>query len=193
MARKVVNTPLDAQTGLRLAEVKCEHRLNELEFHYPLARLQIEGFREVLLKHGCSAQAALRQRIEALSFRPTLGYMTGFIDLVFEAGGRFYLVDYKSNWLGSMIEDYVAPRLLEVMGRDNYYLQYLVYTVALHRYLKQRLPAYDYDTHFGGVMYLFLRGMEPRLGPLHGVYRDRPARDLLEALDRYFQLGRIGD
>jgi len=75
------------------------------------------------------------------------------------------------------------------MAREAYYLQYLIYCVALHRYLAVRVPGYDYETHFGGVRYLFLRGMRPEMGAACGVYADRPARDLIGALDRYLRTG----
>ena len=77
--------------------------------------------------------------------------MKGFIDLVFETEGRYYLVDYKSNWLGMSLEDYHAARLPAVITQAGYPLQYLLYTVAVHRYLRHRLAGYDYDRDFGGV------------------------------------------
>ncbi|MCW8904501.1 hypothetical protein, partial [Sedimenticola sp.] len=76
--------------------------------------------------------------------------------------------------------------LASAMARDGYFLQYLLYSVALHRYLAQRIPEYDYERHFGSVYYLFMRGMSPATGAEYGVFRDRPAKRLIEALDRYF-------
>ncbi len=128
--------------------------------------------------------------IENLEFSPLRGYMKGFIDLVFEADGRFYLVDYKSNWLGAEPAAYRRSRLDEAMARESYVLQYLIYIVALHRYLRLRLPDYDYERHFGGVFYLFLRGMDPALGSDCGVFRDRPSLALVEALDALMATGR---
>ncbi len=115
--------------------------------------------------------------------------MTGSMDLVFEAGGRYYLADYKSNWLGEGPDAYRAERLPQVMAREAYDLQYLIYTVALTRYLSQRLPEYRYERDFGGVFYLFVRGMDPARGPDFGVYRDRPSEALIVALDRYLASG----
>jgi exodeoxyribonuclease V beta subunit len=69
------------------------------------------------------------------------------------------------------------------MAREHYYLQYSLYTLAVHRYLSRRLPDYDYERHFGGVFYLFLRGMDPLSGPEYGVFHDRPERSLVTALD----------
>ena len=109
--------------------------------------------------------------------------MTGFIDLVVEQGGRYYVIDYKSNHLGNRASDYSADALAKAMLEHRYDLQYLIYLVALHRYLRCRLPGYDYDRHCGGVFYLFVRGMEGVAGSLNGVSWDRPAQTTLEALD----------
>ncbi|MBA1331322.1 hypothetical protein QQ73_09210, partial [Candidatus Endoriftia persephone str. Guaymas] len=110
------------------------------------------------------------------------GLMRGFIDLVFQHQGRFYLADYKSNHLGNRPEEYHCEALEQAMQAHRYRLQYLIYTLALHRYLRQRLPDYDYQRHFGGVYYLFVRGIRP--GSRHGIFYDRPPLALIEALDR---------
>ena len=108
---------------------------------------------------------------------------------LFEHGGRYYLADYKSNWLGASVEAYGQPVLAAAMGREAYYLQYLIYCVALHRYLKIRMPDYRYASHFGGVRYLFVRGMSARSGYEYGVYADRPSEALIESLDQYLRAG----
>ncbi|MDP2196079.1 MAG: PD-(D/E)XK nuclease family protein [Rhodocyclaceae bacterium] len=125
----VVATPLNA-TGLCLAQVARGERLIELEFTFPL---------------GSVAARA--------------GYMKGFIDLVFRLNGRWYIVDYKSNWLGEQAADYASPRLGEVMRAHRYVLQLRIYAAALKRALYLREPALDWAESFGGVFYLFLRGM----------------------------------
>jgi exodeoxyribonuclease V beta subunit len=187
MVQAVIATPLDEGGPSRLADVPRTRRLDELEFYYPIRELSDRGVRDVLLQWGFPDE--VRQRIGALTFATVQGYMRGFIDLVFEHGGRYYLADYKSNWLGPTREDYRRPQLEKAMGREAYYLQYLVYCVALHRYLGARVGGYRYDTHFGGVRYLFLRGMHPDLGPACGVYSDRPAEGLIRALDDYLRTG----
>src|SRR5262249_13004044 len=138
-----------------------------------------------LLRAGGFADGPLADAVDALAFTSVSGFMRGFIDLVFEAEGRYWIADYKSNWLGRTLDDYRAERLPPVMARASYRLQYLIYIVVLHRLLRLRLPAYDYDAHVGGVFYLFLRGMTPDLGPASGVFHDRPSRALVEALDRW--------
>ncbi|HRX69821.1 MAG: exodeoxyribonuclease V subunit beta [Candidatus Competibacteraceae bacterium] len=185
---RVLATPLDG-SELRLEAVTLDRRLNELEFYYPLAHLRPEALRRVLERHGYAA-GPFAEMIENLEFSPLRGYMKGFIDLVFEAEGRFYLVDYKSNWLGPEPAAYQPERLAEAMAREAYVLQYLIYTVALHRYLGLRVLDYDYERHFGGVFYLFLRGMDPARGAECGVFHDRPASALVTALDA--SMGRGG-
>jgi exodeoxyribonuclease V beta subunit len=181
LVTRVLVTPL-ADSGLCLAAVGLEKRLNELEFYYPLANLRPDSLRQVFERYG-QCLGPLREKIENLEFAPLRGYMKGYIDLVFQAEGRFYLADYKSNWLGAEQAAYQRAHLNEAMARESYVLQYLIYCVALHRYLRLRLPHYDYDQHFGGVFYLFLRGMNPDWGQDYGVFRHRPPAALIQALD----------
>jgi exodeoxyribonuclease V beta subunit len=190
MAEKVLTTPLDPEVdGLRLATVAQSRRLDELQFTYPIARLDPRHLAAILIDHGHGG--AIRRRIEGLTFDPVRGFMTGSMDLVFEFDGRFYLVDYKSNWLGGDLDAYRGDRLSEVMGREAYDLQYLIYTVALHRYLGQRVAGYEYARHFGGVFYLFVRGIDPARGSDAGIFRDQPSPSLIAALDRYLAAGDV--
>lgn len=184
---RVLATPLDEQ-GLKLETVAPERRLNELEFTYPVAELRAETLRALLERHGYAA-GPFREMLEELEFNPLHGYMKGFIDLVFETDHRFYLVDYKSNWLGPEPAAYRREHLDAAMARESYVLQYLIYTVALHRYLRLRVPDYAYERHFGGIYYLFLRGMDPVRGPDCGVFHDRPAPELVMALDTLMTTG----
>ncbi len=185
MVESVVSTPLDHTTMLTLNRIPEDKRLIELEFHFPLSPMDARGLRSLLLEHGFAASETMRKAVEQIRFADVSGFMKGFIDLVFEVDGRFYLADYKSNWLGREPADYAGERLAHAMAQHAYYLQYLFYTLALHRYLALRLPGYCYERHFGGLFYLFVRGMHPTAGPACGVYRERPSRQLVEAMDRY--------
>lgn len=175
---EVLNTPLDAD-GLRLRDISRQQRLDELEFNYPIARIQPQQLNGLLKRLG-----GYHAEGPSLAFRPQQGIMTGFIDLVFEHQGRYYLLDYKSNHLGDRPEHYQLASLQQAMQAHRYDLQYLIYTVALHRYLRQRLPDYDYPQHFGGVYYLFVRGMHPESGPDAGVYFQQPPLQEIERLDQ---------
>jgi exodeoxyribonuclease V beta subunit len=173
---RVIATPLDAQ-GLRLAHLPPQARLNELEFDFSTQRVDIPALNALL-------EQAAGQPLPPLEVATFRGMVTGIIDLVFEYEGRFYIADYKSNFLGGQFSDYERPGLERAVYERRYDLQYLLYTLALHRYLRQRLGDYDYARHFGGIYYLFLRGMRPESGPSCGVYSARPAPALVKTLDR---------
>ena len=175
--QRVLATPLAEGGTPRLAEVARAQRLDELEFYYPVKRLAAASLFALMQRFGLPVPA------EGAGFAPLAGHLKGYVDLVFEAGGRWYLVDYKSNWLGAALEDYRADALEAVMTREAYHLQYLLYTLALHRWLALRVPGYDYERHFGGVFYLFLRGMSPQAGPRTGIHATRPPLGLVRALD----------
>ncbi|MGF6113097.1 exodeoxyribonuclease V subunit beta [Pseudomonas frederiksbergensis] len=112
------------------------------------------------------------------------GMFKGFIDLTFEHDGRYYVADYKSNWLGVDDAAYTEQAMEQSILDNRYDLQYVLYLLALHRQLKARLPDYDYERHIGGALYLFLRGTR---AASQGVYFARPPRELIERLDRLFQ------
>jgi len=111
------------------------------------------------------------------------GMLKGFIDLVVEYQGRYYVVDWKSNKLGKDDSDYTVEKMQEAILKKRYDLQYVLYTLALHRQLKARLPDYDYETHIGGAVYVFLRGWKSEG---QGLFYDRPSKALIEQLDRLF-------
>jgi exodeoxyribonuclease V beta subunit len=174
MLGKVITAPLDPGIpGLTLANITEAQRLNELEFYFPLQRIAPDMLRTLLQEHALpGADDAGSREPGGFSFAPVQGMLKGFIDLVFEFEDRYYLADWKSNWLGSQVEDYSPAALAGEIRRRHYYFQYQLYTAALDRYLRLRLPGYRYDQHFGGVYYLFLRGIDPAR-PGFGIYRDR--------------------
>jgi len=179
-----LHTPLD-EAGLTLASLGKHARVDEMEFVFPVDSLLTPRLLErVFRAHKApSALPSYASDLRELGFDALHGYLRGFIDLVFRHQGRFYIVDYKSNWLGPEAEHYGPEPLARAMADHHYYLQYHLYVVALHRYLAQRVPQYDYERHFGGVYYLFLRGMAPAHAARCGVFFDRPPRALLDTLD----------
>lgn len=164
------------RNGLCLNQLSRQQRLNELKFDFALDHFDVTAVNDLLQQD----KAHTLQPISAPRFR---GLLTGIIDLVFEFDGKYYLADYKSNFLGASLEDYSPPQLARVMLDRRYDLQALLYSVALHRYLAQRLPDYDYERHFGGCYYLFLRALRPQSGPRFGVHFERPPATKLAALE----------
>ena len=186
MLVKVLETPLSPeQPDLSLSRIGAAERISELEFYHPLQTVTPETLQDVFFRAATALPSAFPERIGRLRFQPSRGFMRGFIDLVFEWEGRFYLVDWKSNDLGHRREYYGPEALNRAMSDEYYVLQYHLYTLALHRYLQTRIPGYDYDSHFGGVFYIFLRGVDPLWGPGFGIFRDRPKRATVEALERH--------
>jgi exodeoxyribonuclease V beta subunit len=108
------------------------------------------------------------------------GLMTGKIDLFFRHGGKFYLLDWKSNYLGETADAYDLPNMQEAMNVNNYHLQYHIYTVAAVKYLSQKMQDFDYAKHFGGVCYLFVRGV--RTNQQTGIYLARPTWETIRQL-----------
>ncbi|MCH2184333.1 PD-(D/E)XK nuclease family protein, partial [Myxococcota bacterium] len=186
---QALRTPLGGPLGeFSLKDLPRLSRIDEMEFTLPVAldgtasltpRRLAEALANYANTEGVQQYAA---RVANLAFGSLAGYLRGFIDLIFRHENRYYVVDYKSNRLGPFLEDYRAENLLKEMQRHDYILQYHLYSLALHRMLSIKMPGYTPREHFGGVYYLFLRGMSPQAGPSAGVYHDRPSEDVLAAL-----------
>lgn len=156
--------------------------LPEMEFWLPVHHVDVLQLDALIT--AATLQSVPRPPVQAM----TLGGMfKGFIDLALQHGGRYYVIDYKSNWLGPDASAYHPQAMQETMAGARYDLQYVLYVLALHRQLAARLPDYDYDQHMGGAVYLFLRGLD---APGQGVFVDRPARHLIEQLDALFAGGK---
>ncbi|VVE19494.1 exodeoxyribonuclease V subunit beta [Pandoraea anhela] len=186
MLSDTLATPL--RPGMQLADVALTERLTEMEFTYPADAVSLDALRGLLRQFGYPDLP-----LDATVLR---GYLKGFIDLVFRHGGQWWILDWKSNYLGTAPENYGADGLREAMAEHGYHLQYLLYTLALHRFLRRRLPDYDYERDMGGSLYLFVRGVRPDWASAHlagdevpGVFFDKPSRDMVDALDGLFAAG----
>jgi len=191
MVDTVLSKPLEkANPDFKLGNITNDDRINELEFYFPLKPVSSGQLNRLLQKHesDCFFKTEnLTEHSWKLEFSPVKGFMKGFIDLIFrmkkEGNDRYYIVDWKSNWLGSSIEDYHPENLSAVMLEEYYVLQYLLYSVALNRYLMLRLgDSYDYDKHFGGAYYIFLRGITPDLSNNFGVFFNKPSKEFISDL-----------
>jgi exodeoxyribonuclease V beta subunit len=167
----------------RLSSLKAGDRLNEMEFYFPLNRVT-----PGTLTKAFSAIASpdmfqqFPAHLENLSFAPSVGFMKGYIDMVFRHQGRFYLLDWKSNYLGPTPGHYDQSSLQTAMDTHYYFLQYHIYTLALHQYLRYQQPDYSYENDFGGVFYIFLRGVNELKGADCGVFYDLPDPALIHSL-----------
>ncbi|MGK3600873.1 exodeoxyribonuclease V subunit beta [Klebsiella variicola] len=166
---------------IALNQLAARDKQVEMAFYLPIAQLLTAERLDALIRQ----YDPLSADTPPLDFGQVRGMLKGFIDLVFRHEGRYYLLDYKSNWLGEDREAYTRPAMEQAMRAHRYDLQYQLYSLALHRYLRHRLADYDYDRHFGGVIYLFLRGMDGQEGG-QGIFTTRPVRPLIDGLDQLF-------
>ncbi len=173
-----------------LGTVPRERWLVEWKFTMPLARVDPRRLAEVFRDHGRGAVGdEYPARLETLDRGAAHGYLNGFVDLIFNRGERWYLIDWKSNYLGPDAAAYRGDSVWQAMSHHHYVLQYHLYLLALHRFLRQRLAGYDYRRHVAGASYIFLRGVslrrpdQHRAGEPTGWYLDRPPLALIEALD----------
>jgi exodeoxyribonuclease V beta subunit len=173
LLQTVVSTPLSyGDEGFCLINLKESRCLKEMPFYLSMRTMDASYINQILQD---------TPTFQPLSSKNLCGYLTGFIDLICEYQDRYYIMDYKTNDL----DDYSSQSLVEAMREHNYGLQYWLYTVVLHRYLHYRLPEYRFEKHFGGVCYLFVRGMQPRLA-MSGIFRDRPELNRIQALAELF-------
>ena len=191
----VLQTPFidgQGQTNGFLSDIEWNKTMRESEFYFPmnatssyvLANLLTDHRNQQLTSGVTSVQAV---PVNLPSYKKLFGMMHGFIDLVFEHEGKYYVCDYKSSHLGDNFSDYSAQALRLNIENNYYDLQYLIYSLALHRYLTANLENYDAEQHFGGIYYLYLRGMSALPEAANaGVYHRKISKDELVALDELF-------
>ena len=178
--RLLLKTPL--KPDLTLGGIPLGKRLSEVEFSHPIASLQRDQLQNLFVNHGRpTLPPEFAKSLGRLQFRPVEGFMRGFIDLFFEFKDRYYVIDWKSNRLGPQPSDYNKEVIQACMLQHSYFLQYHLYTVAADLYLGRRISGYEYDKHFGGVFYVFFRGLDPESSS-HGIFHDLPNASLICAL-----------
>ncbi len=151
-----------------LANIPFDNRFNELEFYFSFENWDSYEIKKLFPKIS-------------INDKDISGIMHGFIDLLFEYKGKFYILDWKSNHLGYTLDNYTTDKLEEAMTENNYHLQYIVYTIAVKRFLENRIKDFDYNKHFGGVYYLFLRGLREYKNT--GVYYNKSEKELIDKIE----------
>jgi exodeoxyribonuclease V beta subunit len=154
-----------------LNRIKSAQKLPEMQFYFSMESVNKTEINKIL---GEEADLEGEADIE--------GLMTGFIDLFFEYHGKYFILDWKSNHLGNSIDNYNRAGMEEAMKGSNYNLQYMIYTVAVKRWLEKRIENFNYDSHFGGIIYVFLRGV--REGYDTGIFTTKPQTDKIEGLEK---------
>ncbi len=165
-------------TQFTLGDVAYQKRIHEFEFDLPVA---------LFSSHALADLADDQIQLSVKRAGDLEGIMNGKLDLFFEHDGLYYILDWKSNYLGDRLEDYTGTNLLEAMNEGNYHLQYLIYTLALKKYLESRLEHFDYEQHFGGVIYMFVRGT--RKGETTGIFTCKPTLEKINKMEGILGVG----
>lgn len=183
---EVLVTPIDvieraegSASSFTLSQLSMVRK--EPEFYYPVEDLRIEDLAKLL---GLHRSLELKQN---LSQTKITGMLHGFIDLLFEFEGKYYVADYKSNYLGNTFDQYHYKAMQLCIESHHYDLQYLLYTWALHKMLENTLVDYDFEKHFGGVYYFFLRGMSPDAPHMSGIYQRSITTKEISVLEQLFR------
>ena len=175
--QQILVTPLQ-HPDLSLSKLTDAHKLVEMEFYFPVTKLTAAQLNRLFIDYPC-----LNVPYAEVAFSDLKGMLKGFVDLIFEWQGQYFVLDYKSNHLGNHESEYHDSAVQHAMAKNRYDVQMVIYTLALHRLLKLRIPNYDYDQHIGGGYYLFLRGMKPDQALPYGQYFHKPNKALIESLD----------
>jgi len=183
----VINTVIDTVDSkpVTLRSIEPSACLREAGFYFPLKKITPIDIRDIFSGFDGSEEYGKTLTNESpnkLVFSPVCGYLKGFIDMIFMQHERYFLVDWKSNLLGQSLDNYNNASLAAAMRQEHYILQYHLYLAAMHTYLSQRIADYNYDTHFGSVLYVFLRGVDKSKGSQYGIFRDRPSKECVTAL-----------
>lgn len=182
MLQQTFNVPLRVNGQMfHLSEVLNDERIHEFEFDFP-----VPLYHPVTLNNLTNAHIEVRVSWD----KPLEGIINGKMDLFFGCRGKYYILDWKSNYLGDTLYAYSPTALADAMNENNYHLQYLLYTLAAKKYLQSRLPDFNYELQFGGVIYLFVRGV--RFSGDTGIYINRPTLEQLELLEGIMG-GKVGD
>lgn len=169
--------------GPTIAQLASGRRQVEWQFALPTAEADVQTLAAIFADSASTAARSQAERLRALGPQTLRGFLIGFVDLVAEHDGRYWVLDWKSNHLGNDAADYAPDRLATVMSEHDYVLQYHLYVLALHRHLRARLPGYDPERDLGGVAYAFLRGAVP--GSSCGMFHDRVPGTLVAAMDEW--------
>ncbi|MGN1357470.1 MAG: hypothetical protein ACI4VX_07330, partial [Succinivibrionaceae bacterium] len=197
--RLITETPLDfGDRRFALNEIAPEWRLPEVPFIFSMGKLMRSELDNFLLEYA--------KRKEWVDFSdyplntssdtfPINGFLRGVIDLLFCYQGRYYILDYKSNYISGISSEYDDQHLQDAIVKHRYDLQYAIYSLAAWRFLKRRIPDFDFERDFGGVLYLFIRGLPDKNSgaacsdkSVTGCFfRKMPGNDFIQGLDRIFE------
>ncbi|QJC31829.1 exodeoxyribonuclease V subunit beta [Enterobacteriaceae endosymbiont of Donacia tomentosa] len=163
-----------------LNKINIENRKTEFEFYLSIKKiLSITKLNKIIFKYD-----NISHNLPKLTFEKIKGFLTGVIDLIFCWKNKYFIIDYKSNWLGFNNKSYKKKYIEQNICQNRYDIQYQFYVLALHKYLKFRIKDYNYETHFGKILYLYIRGIDKIKNNQNGIWETRPSIKLISKLDK---------
>ncbi|BAC24412.1 recB [Wigglesworthia glossinidia endosymbiont of Glossina brevipalpis] len=181
--KNIIKKPLN-EDFLSLSRIKQKNKLTELKFYLSInSKIKEKEFNFLIKKYDpISSKCFCLKNINNIN-----GILTGSVDLVFLWKKKYYFLDYKSNWLGENSSFYNKKNMTLEMIKHRYDIQYQIYSVAIHRYLKYKIKKYDYNKHFGGIYYLFVRGINNLCRKTkNGIYFIKPNYSLINKINKHF-------
>jgi exodeoxyribonuclease V beta subunit len=180
----IINTKIN-KDSLTLKKIAKKNKKTEMSFDFYIQNVDIKKLNIFLKKILLAGEEIIHNNFS--------GIMTGFIDLVFCHNKKYYICDYKTNLISLNMKEYNVTNMEQEIAKHRYDLQYAIYSVALHRHLQQSLPSYDYQIHFGGIYYFFVRAMRKQNKNLEGIYFYRFTQEQVEYLDKYIFINNQND
>ncbi|HET9678770.1 MAG TPA: exodeoxyribonuclease V subunit beta [Buchnera sp. (in: enterobacteria)] len=177
----IISTDLNKES-LSLSNLKKNEYVKELNFFLPIKKILTKKKLFTTIKKFDK----LSSSTSSLIFSKTTGIITGSIDLVFLWKKKFYILDYKSNWLGNNKECYSIKNIQLAMVKNQYCLQYQIYSLAVHRYLKHKIKNYNFEKHFGGIIYFFIRAVDKDIDHEYGIFKTNTKKNQMKELAKLF-------
>ncbi|WP_168919823.1 exodeoxyribonuclease V subunit beta [Enterobacteriaceae endosymbiont of Donacia clavipes] len=175
----ILLTPL-GNNKIILSKINNANKKTEFEFFLSIKDFfSSEKFNNIINKYDF-----ISNKLTKLNFQKIKGFLTGVIDLIFLWNQKYYIIDYKTNWLGYNHKYYQKKYLKKDICLNRYDIQYQIYTLALHKYLNYRIINYNYENNFGGVIFLYIRGIHKK--KKSGILEIRPSYKLINELSELF-------
>ena len=168
-------------SAFKLEQIAVEDAKPEFTFYHRINKISPKLLNQLFAKFATGKVKDFSEKLEDLRFSLRKGYLYGEIDLLFRKDDKYYVLDWKTNHLGAEFANYSPEKIEENMSEHLYMLQAHVYSLATHLFLKQQLGNYDYDSNFGGFIYVYTRGVD---SDGNGVYINKPSRELIENLEK---------
>jgi len=187
------NKILDKDANLRLKNIPPSDTLHEMEFYFPAHNINLHDISSVFKQQagGSKLESKIAESLKADPDIQSTGFMKGYIDFIFRHKNKYYIIDWKTNYLGSTTNDYSYDFMVDAICDSLYFLQYHIYIVALILHLRQHIPDLSYDKHFGGVYYIFLRGLNDNEYDQNGIFYHKPSEQTIANLMQCFKIAPI--